>query len=65
MINFKFINLWIIRLEVIIKEFVIWLLTQLNAQQFIWNDFDLWVDSQILLFGDLEAAFDDLIIRFL
>lgn len=64
-INSKLANIWITRPELITKEFVIWLLTQLNAEQFIWNDFDLWVDNQILLFWDLETAFDDLVIRFL
>ena len=65
MINSKLTNLWITRPEVITKEFVIWLLTQLKAEQFIWDDFDWWVDNQILLFWDIETAFNDLVIRFL
>lgn len=64
-INSKLSNLWITRPEIITKEFIIWLLTSLNAQQFIWDDFDWWIENQILLFGDIETAFDDLIIRFL
>lgn len=64
-INSKLNNLWITRPETITKEFIIWLLTSLNAQQFIWDDFDWWIEDQILLFGDLETAFDDLVIRFL
>ena len=65
LINSKLANLWITRPEVITKEFVIWLLTSLNAQQFIWDDFDKWVNSQEELFGDLETAFDDLVLRYL
>ena len=65
MINSKLTNLWITRPEVITKEFVIWLLTQLKAEQFIWDDFDWWIENQILLFGDIEKAFNDLVIRFL
>lgn len=65
MINSKLSNLWITRPKIITKEFVIWLLTQLNAEQFIWDDFDLWVDNQEKLFSSLEKAFDDLVIRFL
>lgn len=65
LIKIKLSNLWITRPEIITKEYVIWLLTSLNAQQFIWADFDKWVDNQISLFGDLETAFDDLVLRFL
>lgn len=65
MINSKLANLWITRPEVITKEFVIWLLTQLKAEQFIWNDFDKWIENQKSLFWDLETAFDDLVLRYL
>lgn len=64
-INSKLANLWITRPEVITKEFVIWLLTQLKAEQFIWSDFDWWITNQENLFWNLETAFDDLVIRFL
>lgn len=64
-INYKLSNLWITRPEIITKEFVIWLLTQLNAEQFIWDDFETWVDNQVLLFWDIETAFNDLVIRYL
>lgn len=64
-INSKLANLWITRPEVITKEFVIWLLTSLNAEQFIWDDFNKWIENQISLFGDLETSFDDLVLRYL
>jgi len=64
-INSKLANLWITRPEIITKEFVILLLTQLKAEQFIWDDFDTWTDNQTILFNDLETAFDELVIRFL
>jgi len=64
-IETKLANLWIVRPEIITKEYVIWLLTILNAEQYIWADFNKWVDNQISLFGDLETAFDDLVLRFL
>ena len=65
LIKTKLANLWITKPEIITKEYVIWLLTSLNAQQFIWADFDKWIDNQISLFGDIETAFDDLVLRFL
>lgn len=65
LIKTKLANLWITRPEVITKEFVIWLLTQLKAEQFIWDDFDKWIENQKSLFWDLETAFDDLVLRYL
>lgn len=65
LIETKLANLWITRPEVITKEFVIWLLTSLNAEQFIWDDFNKWVENQKSLFWDLETAFDDLVLRYL
>ena len=64
-INSKLANLWIARPEIITKEFIIWLLTQMKAEQFIWDDFSWWIDNQILLFWDIETAFDELLLRFL
>lgn len=64
-INSKLANLWITRPQIITKEFVLWLLTSMNAEQFIWKDFNGWIDNQTLLFGSLETSFDDLVIRFL
>lgn len=64
-INIKLSELWITRPEFITKEFVIGMLTQIKAEQFIGNDFSEWVDNQIILFGDIETTFDDLVIRFL
>lgn len=63
-INIKLSLLWITRPEVITKTFVIWMLTQMKAEQFIGTDFSGWVDNQILLFWDIETAFDDLVARF-
>lgn len=65
LIKTKLANLWINRPETITKEYVIWLLTMLKAEQFIWNDFDKWVESQINLFWNIEIAFDDLVLRYL
>lgn len=64
-INIKLSELWITRPEFITKEFVIWILTQMKAEQFIGKNFSEWVDNQIILFGDIETAFDDLVSRFL
>ncbi len=64
-INIKLSLLWITRPEVITKTFVIWMLTQMKAEQFIGKNFSEWVDNQIILFGDIETAFDDLVSRFL
>lgn len=64
-INSKLTNLWIVRPQVITKEFVLWLLASMKAEQFIWEDFNGWIDNQIKLFWNLETAFDDLVIRFL
>lgn len=51
--------------EVITKEYCIQLLTQLDARQFIWDDYDKWVDNQVILFGDLDTAFNEIVTRFL
>lgn len=61
----KLANLGIEYPETLTKEFVIWLLTQLDAKVFIWDNYDKWVDDQIILFGSLEEAFNDLVVRFL
>lgn len=64
-INQKLSALGITRPSTITKEFVIWILTQLNAEQFIGNDFSGWVDNQEILFGSLETAFNELVLRYL
>ncbi len=61
----KLANLWIEYPETLTKEFVIWLLTQLDTKEFIGDNYDKWVDDQIILFGSLEEAFNDLVVRFL
>lgn len=61
----KLANLGIEYPETLTKEFVIWLLTQLDAKVFIGDNYSKWVDDQIILFGSLEEAFDDLVVRFL
>lgn len=65
LINEKLSNVWVSRPQTITKEFVILLLTQLNAQQFIWDDFETWVSNQEVLFWSLDKAFDDLVLRYL
>ena len=47
------------------KEFVLQLLTTMDAKQFVGEDLDTWVDNQIELCGSLEEAFDELVIKFL
>lgn len=64
-INKKLSAIGITRPSVITKEFVIGMLTMMNAEQFIGNDFSGWIDNQIVLFWDLETAFDDLVFRYL
>lgn len=61
----KLANLGVGYPETLTKEFVIWLLTQLDTKVFIGDNYDKWVDDQIILFGTLEEAFDDLVVRFL
>lgn len=64
-INQKLSALGITRPSVITKDFVMWMLTELKAEQFIGDDFSTWVDNQEILFGSLETAFDDLVSRYL
>ncbi len=64
-INWKLSALGITRPENITKDFVIGMLTQMNAAQFIGKDFEKWIDNQILIYWDLDNAFDDIVIRFL
>jgi hypothetical protein len=33
----------------------------INAKEFVWGDLEKWIEAQIILFGDLETAFDDLV----
>ena len=61
----KLTTIWITRPEIITKEFCIELLTGFKAEQYIWDDFSSWVDNQIILFWDIEKAFNNLILRFL
>ena len=64
-INLKLSALGITRPSTITKDFVIGMLTQMNAEQFIGNDFSGWVDNQILIYGNIDDAFNDLVLRFL
>lgn len=64
-INQKLSALGITRPSVITKDFVIGMLTQMKAEQFIGKDFSTWVDNQILIYGSIDDAFDDLVSRFL
>jgi hypothetical protein len=34
----------------------------LNAKQWIWDDYNKFIDNQIILFWDLDTAFENLII---
>ncbi len=61
----KLALLWVTRPETITKEFALSFLTSINAQQFVWEDLSVWIDDQAILFGDLDTAFDDLVIRYL
>lgn len=61
----KLESIWFQVPEVITKEYCIQLLTQLDARQFIGNDYDKWVDNQVILFGDLDTAFNEIVTRFL
>ena len=52
--------------EPITREFALQLLELINARQFIGEDLDKWVDSQIELFdGDLDKAFKQLVVNYL
>lgn len=64
-INSKLANLWITRPKIITKEIVLLLLTQIKAEQFIWADFEWWIENQIILFWDLETAFNELVLTYL
>ena len=64
-INSRLSVFGITRPETITKDFVLGILAQMHAEQFIWNDFSKWVDNQEILFGSLEKAFDDLVSRYL
>ncbi len=61
----KLALLWVTRPETITKEFALGFLTSINAEQFIWDDLSSWINDQEILFGDLDTAFDDLVIRYL
>lgn len=61
----KLESIWIQVPEVITKEYVIQLLTQLDARKFIGDDYDTWVDNQVILFWDLDTAFNEIVTRFL
>ena len=60
-ITSKLQAIWIERPETITKEFVLELLETINAREFVWADLSTWIENQCLLFGDLKAAFDDLV----
>ena len=62
LVNSKLKAIWIERPEVITKEFVLELLEMLNAKQWIWDDYNKFIDNQIILFWDLDTAFENLII---
>ena len=64
-INKKLSVFGITRPTVITKDFVIDMLTQMKAEQFIGTEFSTWVDNQEILFGSLENAFDSLVLRYL
>ena len=64
-ITSKLSALWITKPDIITKEFVLWFLEAINAKQFVWEDLSGWVDNQIILFWDLETAFNELVIRYL
>jgi hypothetical protein len=40
-------------------------LETINAKQFVGEDLNWWIDNQLVLFGDLETAFNELVIRYL
>lgn len=61
----KLANIGVIRPDIITKDFVLELLTWINAEQYIWNNFDTWIDNQVILFWDLDTAFNELVIRYL
>jgi len=65
LINSKLKTLWIERQEIITIEFALWLLEIINAKQFVWADLEWWLKNQIILFWDLETAFNELILRYL
>jgi hypothetical protein len=55
----------IVRPETVTKEFVLQFLTAIDAQQFVGSDLEGWVDNQTVLFGNLDTAFDELVLRYL
>lgn len=63
-ITWKLKAMGITRPDVITKEFVLWLLIAMNAQEFVGKDLSEWIDNQEKLFGSLDLAFDELLIRY-
>ena len=60
----KLENIWYWNLEKT-KEAVVPFLYAINAQQFVWADIEKWVDNQILLYWDIETAFNEIIYNYL
>lgn len=51
--------------ETITKDFAIEVLTAVNAKVFVGEDYSGWVDSQVAIFGDIETAFNQIILNYL
>ena len=64
-ITSKLQAIWIERPKTVTKEFVLYLLQWINAQQFVWDNLEEWIESQVILFWDIETAFNELVIRYL
>lgn len=63
LINSKLKAIWIEKPETITREIVLNLLEKLNAKQWIWDDYNKFIDNQIVLFWDLNTAFENLLIN--
>lgn len=61
----KMTMLWLPTWTPITKELALHILQGMNAQQFIGENLEGWIDEQIELFGILDEAFKNFVIKYL
>ena len=54
-INSKLQAIWVTKPTIITREFVLQLLNWIDAKQFIWEDYELFIDNQIILLDDRDV----------
>ncbi len=64
-INFKLSTRWIVKPDVITKEWMLKVMDWLDAKQFLWEDLDWYLNNQLELHWTLEKVMDNLVLTYL